>query len=142
MSRVWSACKLLLALAAVGALLFGGAALLLDPGGHGGGNPLAANPVAGAVRDVFDDDGPVIDAVQAAHEEFNAEIWGDGGNLTAACRSLEGAATTADQDDAYDREHVDRIEEVRRRVCDGGGSDMALHDALVDLEEGLRDGGG
>lgn len=142
MSRVWSALKLLLALAAVGGLLFGGAALLLDPGGHGGGNPLADNPVAGAIRNVFDDDGPVIDAVQDAHQEFNAEVWGDGGDLAAACSSLDDAVTTAEQDDRFAAGDVERIEEVRGRVCDPQEEAIALHDVLVDLEEDLRGRGG
>ena len=139
---MWSALKLLLALAAVGGLLFGGVALLFDPGGHGGGNPLADNPVSGAIRNVFDNDGPVIDAVQDAHHEFNAEVWGDGGDLEAACTSLEDAVTMAEQDDGYGPEHVDRIEEVRGRVCDPQEQPIALHDALVDLEEDLRGRGG
>lgn len=141
MSRVWTAAKLLAALGAVGALLFVGASLLFQPSGHEGDGTLADNPASRAIRNIFDDDDAVIDAVQAAHEEFNAQIWGDGGDLTSACSSLEEAVTAAGDADTYDEDQVGHLHEVRGRVCDGDGSDLALHDALVDLEEDLRGGG-
>lgn len=139
MSRVWSAVKLLAALAAVAGLLFAGAALLLSPGGHGDGNALTDNPASRAIRGVFDRDDAVIDAVQAAHDEFNAQIWGDGGNLAAACTRLEEAATAVGDSEVYDGRQVRRLGDVKQRVCDTDGSDMQLHDALADLEETLRD---
>lgn len=133
---------LIAALAAVGGLLFAGAALLFAPGGHGDGNALTDNPASRAIRDVFDRDDDVINAVQAAHNEFNEQIWGDGGDPAAACTSLEEAETGADDSDSYGPDQVERLREVRERVCDTDGSDLELHDALVDVEEALRDGGG
>lgn len=133
---------LIAALAAVGGLLFAGAALLFAPGGHGDGNALTDNPASRAIRDVFDRDDEVIDAVQDAHSEFNEQIWGDGGDLTAACASMEGAETSADGSDGYGPDEVERISGVRERVCETDGSDLELHDALVELEEALRDAGG
>lgn len=142
MSRVWSAVKLIAALAAVGGMLFAGAAVLFAPGGHGDGNALTDNPASRAIRDVFDQDDEVVDAVQAAHSEFNEQIWGDGGDLTAACTSMEDAETRADESDSYRPDQVERLRGVRERVCDTDGSDLELHDALAEVEEALRDGGG
>lgn len=142
MSRVWSAVKLVVALAAIGGLLFAGAALLFAPGGHGDGNALTDNVASRAIRDVFDRDDEVVNAVQAAHREFNRQIWGDGGDTDAACASLEEAEDTADGSDRYDAEQVEQLREVRERVCDLDGSDLELHDALADVEEVLRDGAG
>lgn len=140
MSRVWTAAKLLAALGAVGGLLFVGASLLIQPSGHDDGGGLADNPASRAIRNVFDNDDAVLDAVQAAHQEFNAQIWGDGGDLAAACSSLEEARTAAGEVETYDEDQVGHLDEVRGRVCDRDGSDLALHDALVDLEEDLRGG--
>lgn len=133
---------LIAALAAVGGLLFAGAALLFAPGGHGDGNVVTDNPASRAIRDVFDQDDEVIDAVQAAHSEFNEQIWGDGGDLSAACTSMEEAETAADESDSYGSDDIERLRGVRERVCDTDGSDLELHDALADVEEALRDGGG
>lgn len=138
MSRVWSVVKLLAVLAAVGGLLFAGAALLLTPDGHGGGSVITDNPASRAIRNVFDDDDAVINGVQAAHAEFNEEVWGDGGNLTTACSELEEALTVAGEGDVYDDEQTEQLDRVTRRVCDGDGKALELHDALVDVEEALR----
>lgn len=138
MSRLLTAVKLLAVLAAVGGLLFVAATLLLDPGGHGDGNALADNPASRAIRDVFDRDDEVIDGVQAAHREFNREIWGDGGDLTAACTSVEEALAHARDGDTYDAQRVEHLTDVTRRVCDGDEEPLDVHDALVDVEEDLR----
>lgn len=141
MSRLRSAAILLAALAGVGGLLFAGVALLFAPSGHEDGNALTDNAASRAIRDVFDRDDAVIDAVQAAHGQFNEQIWGDGGDLTAACDQVEEAVRTARENDTYGTDQVQRLEEVADRVCAGDGSDLELHDALADVEDELRAAG-
>lgn len=136
--RLWTAVKLLTALAAVGGLLFVGATFFFEPAGHGDGGGLADNAASRAIRNVFDRDDEVVDGVQAAHREFNAEIWGDGGDLIAACTRMEEALGGARDGDTYGAEQVDVLADATRRICDGDGSPLELHDLLDDVEERLR----